>query len=173
MFSSSENTIFHQKIEKLRGHGTSRLGTYNCRISQHQNLIHSENKIQICCTTLIGGISGIDPFLHRKVGPKIANVWIPWPLFVVASPLVMLLRFGVTTLRAMSLPKSGRERAASGPRQARKNIRNCSKIICLSKMFDVEAPAKMQSFPSENQKIRVTEPHAWEHITFLFPNVKT
>ena len=92
--------------------------------------------------TWLPNFSKIRNFQYRKSRSKIANARIIQTPFVEESPLRMLLLYGVTTLRVMSLLYEGRERAASGPRQGRKNIRKCSETICLSKIFDFWRPTK-------------------------------
>ena len=53
---------------------------------------------------------------------------------------------GGTALRIISLPYGGRERAANGPRQGRKNIRKCLETINPNKIFLFWGPAKMRFF---------------------------
>ena len=60
--------------------------------------------------------SRIHTLHHRKSRSKTARPWIIQAPFVEQSPLLMLLLYGVTTLRIMSLPKgdASAQRAAPG-----------------------------------------------------------
>ena len=66
-----------------------------------------------------------------------------------------------------------RERAASGPRQGRKNIRKCSETASQTKIFDFWAPAKMRFLRPKFRNFGVMEKLAWFSITLSIRNVES
>ena len=82
---------------------------------------------------------------HRKSGLKTGGAQIIQAAFVDKAPLLMLLLYGVTTLRVMSLPKRTRarsERPPAGPEKYTEVLRNdmSKQKNCFS------APPKMRIF---------------------------
>ena len=106
-----------------------------------------------------------------KTGPNVANIRIPWPPFVAESLLLMLLLFVATTLRIMSLPKGGRERAMSGPRQGREK---CTEVLgndMSKRHFRFLSSSENTDFSIRKANISNHEPVAWHGWRLLFPNV--